>query len=131
MSVAWDSDAKAIIDTWYNYAVTQDEFANAVLQKGVAHARKNGGVAYIVDSSQATGIFSQEIQHFIETDIFPAFVKAGIKYFITILSKSAITNMGITRYSVKAGPLGLQLVNVDSLESATDWLKSNTKHSKK
>lgn len=131
LSVAWDSEVKAVIDTWLNYAVTQGEFANAVLHKGLAHAQKNGGIAYIVDSSQATGIFSQEIQRFIETDIFPAFAKAGIQYFITILSKSSVTNMGINRYSAKAEPLGLQLVNVDSLESARDWLRSNAKPSKK
>jgi hypothetical protein len=125
LSVAWDSEAKAIVDTWTSYNVTKDQFSNAVLNKGLAHARANGGVAYIVDSSQAEGTFSQEIQDFIGSDIFPAFAKANIKYFITILSKSVVTNMGIKRYSAKVGPLGIQLVNVDSLRSAVDWLSKN------
>jgi hypothetical protein len=127
LSVFWDSEAKATIDAWTNYKVTKDEFSNAVLNKGLAHARANNGIAHIVDSSQAEGTFSQEIQDFIGTDVFPAFTKANIKYFITIMSKSAMTNMGIKRFAAKTGPLGLQLVSVDSLPSAVDWLKKNAR----
>ncbi len=78
-----------------------------------------------MDSSNATGTFSQEIQQLIGTDIFPAFAKGGIRFFITILSKSAITNLGIKSYSSKTGPHGLQLVEVASLDVAIRWLKEN------
>ena len=38
-----------------------------------------------MDSSTAHGAFSQEIQSFIGSDVFPAFAKHGIRYFITLV----------------------------------------------
>ena len=98
-----------------------------MLRKGLPYAQARGGRAFIVDSSQATGTFSTEIQNFIGSDVFPAFHKAGIKYFITILSKSAITNMGIKTYSAKTGPLGIELVTAAGIPEALDWLKKNAR----
>ncbi len=83
-------------------------------------------MAWIVDSSQATGAFSQEIQDYIGSDIFPAFAANGIKYFITVNSQvSAITKMTVRNYSAKTGPHGLQLVELASAEDAIEWLRAN------
>jgi hypothetical protein len=125
MTVEWDSDAKAIVDTWADYGVSKEAFAEAVLQKGVVHAKTNGGKAYIVDSSRATGTFSSEIQQFIGSDIFPAFVKNGIEYFITISSDYMTTNMSIKDYSAKAGPNGLKLVEAKNLSAAVAFMRDN------
>ncbi len=103
-----------------------EEFSEAVLVKGLNHSKQSNGRAWIVDSSKAEGAFSQEIQKFIETDIFPAFVKNGVKYFITINSKVApLTRLTVRQYSATAGPLGLQLVEVNSVADAKNWLKEN------
>lgn len=95
---------KAVVDTWTDYNVTKDEFSTAI-DRSLAHSRANGGIAYIV--------------------VFPAFVNAKIKYFVTAPSKSAVTNMGVKGYCARVGPLGLHLVDVDSMKSAVDWLKKN------
>ncbi len=124
---SWEPSVKAMIDTWSSYAVSLAEFKEVVLSKGVSHAKLNGAKAWIVDSSQATGAFSKEIQSFIGSDIFPAFAKIGIKYFITITSQSAITRMSISSYTEKAGPNGLSLLEVSSTEQAFEWLKKNLK----
>jgi hypothetical protein len=50
-----------MVDTWTTYNVSLEEFKDAVLVKGVNYARANGGVAWIVDSSKAQGVFTQEI----------------------------------------------------------------------
>lgn len=126
LDVTWDNSVKAIIDTWTTYAITLEEFKEAVLVKGVNHAKANCGVAWIVDSSQAKGSFSQEIQMFIGSDIFPTFAKIGIKYFITINSQvSAVTKMTVRSYSAKTGPNGLQLVELNSVQDAIMWLKEH------
>ena len=126
LEVEWMGDVKAIVDTWSNYNVTLEEFRDSVLNKGLKHAKANGGVAYIVDSSTAKGVFSQEIQAFIDSDVFPAFAKGGIKYFITITSQvSSVTKMTVKNYSAKAGPHGLKLVELNSLKDAVEWLKLN------
>jgi hypothetical protein len=126
MTSTWADDVKAVVDTWQNYHATLEEFKESVLEKGINHAKANGGVAWIVDSSQAKGAFPQEIQAFIASDVFPAFVKNGIKYFITINSQvSAITNMTVSSFSAKAGPLGLKLLELNSADDAKEWLKAN------
>jgi hypothetical protein len=122
----WRDDVKAVVDTWTTYAVTKNEFRDAVLVKGVSFAGPRRVRAWIVDSSKAVGTFSQEIQEFIGTDIFPSFARIGVKYFITINSKaSALTKMTVASYSAKAGPSGLKLLEVASADDAVAWLKAN------
>lgn len=126
MDTFWLSDVHAILDTWTTYVVSLADFKEAVLIKGLTHAKNNRGRAWIVDSSTARGAFGNEIQDFIGTDIFPSFAKAGIKYFITILPKeSAVTKMTVKSYSAKVGPSGIQLVEVNSVDDAIEWLKQN------
>ena len=126
LEVTWNEDVKAIVDTWVNYFVSLEEFKEAVLVKGLAHAKANGGIAWIVDSSKAELAFSPEIQNFIGTDIFPAFASNGIKYFITITSQvSALTRLNVHTYAAKTGPNGLQLVELNSVDDAVTWLRRN------
>jgi hypothetical protein len=129
LEVSWRAEVKAIVDTWMDYGVTLEEFREAVLVKGVNYARQNGGIAYIVDSSQAKGCFSQEIQAFIGSDVFPTFVKNGIKYFITINSQvSALTQGTVRAYQAKTASCGLKLVEVNSVNDAIMWLTNNSKN---
>jgi hypothetical protein len=129
LKVYWNATAKAVIDKWENYAVPLDDFRNSVLVKGLDHAKANGGVAWIVDSSTAKGAFSQEIQAFIGTDVFPELQKAGIKYFITVMPKSALTALTVKNYQAKAGPHGLTLVEVASEADALAYLAEQKKQS--
>ena len=124
MTVNWNGDVKAIVDTWNDYSVPLEDFSEAVLVKGLDHARANGGVAWIVDSSNATGVFSQEIQAFIASTVFSTLATNGIKYFITITStRSAITRLTVSSYTAKLGPSGIQLLEVNSVDEAIEWLK--------
>lgn len=126
LDVSYDTSAKAIIDKWSNYDVSLDEFKNAVLIKGLNWAKRNKARAWIVDSTSADGVFSTEIQKFIETDVFPAFAQNGIKFFVTIKStSSAMTNLTISTYKAKVGPAGLKLVEAQSTINAIDWIKQN------
>ena len=127
LTVTWNSEVRAIIDTWKTYFISLEEMKEAVLIKGLEHAKNNNAQAWIVDSSSAVGVFSPEIQDFIGSDIFPAFVANGIKYFITINSEvSAMTRMNVKTYASKTGPLGLKLVELNSAADAIMWLKENS-----
>lgn len=126
MDTFWIQDVHAILDQWTTYVVPLADFKEAVLVKGLNYAKSHLGKAWIVDSSTAKGAFSGEIQDFIGADLFPAFAKAGIKYFITILPKeSAVTRMTVKNYSSKVGPSGIKLVEVNSVDDAIEWLKQN------
>ena len=121
----FDSEAKVVIDTWTTYDISLEDFKEAVLIKGVNYGKANGVVAWIVDSHNAIGAFSEEIQAFIGTDIFPTFAKIGVKYFMTINSGSIVTNKNIAQYSAQVGPNGMQLITGYSAEGAIEWIMKN------
>ena len=123
--VEWDPDAKAIIDSWTTYFVSLEEFREAVLIKGINYAQPRGVEAWIVDSHKAQGVFSPEIQKFIETDIFPAFARIGVKYFMTINAENALTKLSVSQYTAKAGPSGMKVLNGSTAQGAIEWLKKN------
>lgn len=123
LTVQFEPSLKVVVDTWTSYFVTLDEFKDAVLVKGLGFAHPRGVQAWVVDSSRAKGAFSPECQAFIGSDIFPAFAKHGVKYFITINAESAVTKMTVREYQSKAGPHGLKLVEVKGVADAFEWLR--------
>ena len=126
LTVTWNAEVKAIIDTWTSYSVSLEEFRKAVLEKGLDYGKERGVQAWIVDSSSAKGVFQPEIQEFIGSDVFPMFGSIGVKHFITISSQvSALTNMTVKTYASKTGPNGLQLVELNSTADAIMWLQHN------
>ncbi len=123
--VEYDSAARAIIDTWSTYFVSLEEFKEAILIRGINHAKANNVHAWIVDSHKAKGVFSPEIQKFIASEVFPAFAKIGIKYFMTITSEDAVTRLSVNKYSTEVGPNGMKLLKGSSAEGAVEWLTKN------
>ena len=121
----WMETVKANVDTWKTYGITLEQFREAILEKGVASAKKSGCRAWIMDASQAKGAFPAEVQKLIEDEVFKTFAKIGIKYFIVVKSGSAITNMSINRYTAHAGPCGLQMVEVPDVKTAIEWLEKH------
>ena len=127
MISTWEADVNAILDTWTDYYVSLDEFRDAVLIKGLGFAKKHGGSAWIVDSSKAKGVFSQELQQFIASDVFKTFFDNGIKFFITIKPNvPGLTSMNVRSYSANAGPAGIKLIDVSSVADAKMWLKEHS-----
>jgi hypothetical protein len=127
VTVEWDSSVRAIIEHWANLSlIPLAEFRTAVLDKGLQHAAANQGNAYIVDHSAAKGAFIRDIQEFIETQVNPAFAKAGIKYFLSVPSKdSPLANMAAKRYQGRLDRSGIQHVDVSSVVEAVAWLRTN------
>jgi len=123
--VEWNDEVKAVFDTWSNYSITVPQFRETILKKGVAHAKANGGRAWVMDASRAKGAFPPEIQKLIETEVFKTFAGIGVKYFITIKSTSAVTNMSIKSYTAHLGPCGIQMVEVPDQSKAIAWLKEH------
>lgn len=126
LKITWDAEARAIIDTWESYDISLDDFREAVLVRGLSHSKANQGRAWIVDSSRAKGTFSQKIQNYINSDIFPAFSLNGVLYFITIPPKTdPNTMLTVKQYQSVTGLNGLQLIEKDNVEEALLWLKEN------
>ena len=125
LRIEWNSEGNTMVDTWTKYSITVEQFRQAVLIQGIAFAKAHGVKSWVMDAAQAKGAFSPDVQKMIETENFPIFAKAGIKYFMTIKSASAITNMSIDKYAAKLGPNGIQMVDVPDLKGAIAWLKAH------
>jgi len=123
--VEWNDEVKATIDTWSSYRISQSQFREAILEKGVSNAKAHGGRAWIMDATKAKGAFSQEVHNLIENEVFKTFATIGVKYFLTVKSTSAITNMSIRSYTAHLGPCGIQMVEVPDVDKAISWLKAN------
>jgi len=121
--IEWDSTENIMIAHWLSYAVTLAEYKEAIYNKGLNMVKIHKSKALIIDSSKAKGVFSMEIQNFTKDVVYPAEVKLGLKYFITIDSESALTNMNVKMYSVNADSSGLKTVKASSIKGAIDWLK--------
>lgn len=126
MTSVWESDVNAVLDIWTSYSISLDEFKEAILIKGLPFAKSHGGKAWIIDSSKAKGVFPQDIQQYIGSDILPAFNRNGIKFLITIKPEViGLTSMTVSSYSSKVGPAGIKLVDVSSVADAKMWLKAH------
>jgi hypothetical protein len=125
LRVEWNSEGNTMVDTWTKYSITVEQFRQSVLIQGIAFAKAHGVKSWVMDASKATGAFSRDVQNLIEAENFPTFARAGIKYFLTIKSNSAITNMSIGGYASKLGPNGIQMVDVPDLKGAIAWLKAH------
>ena len=123
--VEWNDEVKATIDTWSTYSITVQQFREAILEKGVANAKAQGGRAWVMDASKAKGAFPSDVQKLIEAEVLPTFAKIGVKYFFTVKSASAITNMSIKTYSAHMGPCGIEMVEVPGVAAAVAWLKEH------
>jgi len=125
--VEWCEDVKAVKDRWLSFFISLEEFSQAVMITGVEYARAHRAVAWIADASEAKGVFPQEIQDFISQQVFKAFTDIGIKYFISVQPKSAVSKLGVKRYESELGPHGIQLVEVASVEGAFAFLREQVK----
>ena len=121
----WDSDVNAIIDTWDNQFVTLEQFEEAICKKGIDCAKEHGTNAWIVDAQEATSVFTRELMEYIDSTVLPLFHQSGIKYFLSIRPKDIVANITVKKYTEKAGPHGITLVECDSVESALEWLKGS------
>ena len=65
----------------------------------IGSAKAHRARAWIMDAARAIGAFPQDVQKLIEAEVFKTFAAIGVKYFITIKSASAVTNMSINRFT--------------------------------
>ncbi len=122
----WEADVKSVLDTWSNYSISLEEFQEMFVGKSLEYAKHNGGIAFIIDSSFAKGQLAPEIQDYIARTAYQKLLNNGIKNFITIKPMvPGLTNLTVKNYSANAGPAGIQLIEVSSVEDAKLWLKEN------
>ena len=113
---------QTIIDTWTELNASFEDWKKTIYEIGILEfAPKNGVKTWITDTSQATGVFSNEIQTFREEVSAAAMAKSGIKLFFTVTSDSAIATLSARKTSkVYSGHGEMQSLVVSSLQEAFD-----------
>lgn len=78
----------------------------------------------MVDTRKAKGVLSDDVLEFITKQGHAMFAANGIKYFITVRPQSATAALSFKRVEKVVGPSGMQLVAVESLDQALEFLRS-------
>ncbi len=126
LTVEWNEELQAVVDTWFSYSISEDEFQEAILENGLSYAKSKDCHTWVVDSSIAIGVLPERVHAFIESTVIPSFSNAGIKRFVSISSdKSVLTQMNVDRFCEGMQNNGVQVHRFQDFESAKRWLKQN------
>ena len=87
---------------------------------------KNKVKVLVVDTSQATGVFSQEDQQWLAEYAIPELAKAGLKAVITVLPKNANTLLATKRWKLNGSQSGTDYLEADSIQTAFEVAKQYT-----
>jgi hypothetical protein len=74
----------------------------------------------IIDTGATTGVLAQEDQEWIIKDFFPRVAKTATKALITVVPKSALTNLANKRWQSVGNAFGFEMYNVGSAADAEE-----------
>lgn len=124
---SWLASEHTVIDAWESFFITLADFKKAIFDTALPQAAKLGATAWIVDTSKAKGVLADDVLAFITGQGHALFAAKGIKHFITVRPKSATAALSFQRVEKVVGPSGMQLVTVDSVEAAIEFLRAERK----
>lgn len=124
---SWLAQERAVVDAWESFFIGLPEFKKAIFESALPKAAKLGATAWIVDTRNARGVLPDEVLTFISQHGHALFAAKGIKHFITVRPKSPTAALSLQRVEKVVGPSGMQLITVDSVEAALEFLRSERK----
>ncbi len=119
----WEEDVKAVIAEWTTFSIKLEQFKE-ILDAYLSFAAEKKISNWIVDSGSTVGFVSDEINTWLQAEWFPLALQKGITKFITIVPKSAITQLSNDAWQATVGE-GFTVLNVANLEEAKKWIKEN------
>lgn len=120
----WEEDVKAVRAEWTTFSIKLDQFKE-ILDFYLNYASEKKIKNWIVDSANTVGFVSDEINAWLQSEWFPLALKKGITAFITIVPKSAITQLSNDSWQATIGE-GFTVLNVANLDEAKKWIKENS-----
>ena len=120
---SWLPEERVVIDTWESFFISLPDFRTAIFETALPAAVALGADAWIVDTHDARGVFSDDVQHFIATKGHALFAERGIRYFITVRPRRTAPGLSLQHVEDTVGPAGMQLVTVDSVDAALAFVR--------
>jgi hypothetical protein len=112
----FDSKQKIIVVTWKS--LSGHPYLKECVQMHVDLVKEKGAQALIIDVSEATGVPTQEEQSWFGSYVFPNYDKYGLKIIVTILPKSALTEMSARKWNQTASTFRFNTFETGSKENA-------------
>lgn len=115
----------AIIDTWTSLMITLDDYKSTIYNIGILDfAPKNRVTTWVIDTSNAAGVFKPEIQEFRQNIVGPKCVEIGIRNFFIVQPQSAIGKLSTRKTTnIYAGQKAMQTFEVSSIDEVLTMLK--------
>ncbi len=121
----WESEIKSVVAIWQHYFIDENVFLEAI-KKVLKHAKENHAVAWIVDASNAKGLFKPEFIEKLRIDFFPKLKIIGIDYVLSIAPKhNSFAKVNANKYKNEMKKVGMVNVEFKDIESAINWLHEN------
>ena len=128
MTGKYDIAHSAILDTWSSLMISQEQFKSTIFDVGVAFAMANEIRYWIVDTSNAVGVFKKDVQAYIDSTVAPKFAEIGIIYFFIVLPQSAIAKLSAKHIAkINDDQKGMQTVQVGSVAEALSIIDKHSK----
>ena len=115
VSVRHDPAIGAVIVRWLRYA---DEAVRPALGKQLELIRAHRLTTVIVDSSEAVGAYSTEMNHWIGRDFVPQLTRTTLRGFVTVVPRSAVADLANQGWQDADASLGFPMVQVATAAEA-------------
>lgn len=110
--------------SWFNtHELTQESFKEELKNSEVAAFEKIQPHSYLVDSSNFQFIIETSTQEWISQNIFPVYVKNGLKKMAFLVSSEVIAQISIEQVMDEERSKTFQIKYFDKETEAIDWLK--------
>ena len=117
VSVTHDPKLQAVIVRWLRY---QDQAVKPALGMQLDLIRKHSLRTVVVDSREAVGAYSAEMNHWIGVDFVPLLERTTMKAFVTVVPRSAVADLANKGWQEGQDGLGFQMVEVASMAEAEE-----------
>jgi hypothetical protein len=115
VSVRTDLTLKAVVVRWLRY----DDFAvKPALEEQLAQIQQHGLRTVIVDSSDAVGGYSPEMNRWVGVEFVPRMSTTQVRQIVTVVSHSSLAEMSNREWQNGGRSSGLRMVEVSSMAEA-------------
>ncbi len=122
--IYWEEDVQAVRVEWLRLFMKLDDFKK-VVEYALGILRENHGAIWIADSSNSKGVFSEEVQEYMQMDDVATFAKmAGLSMLLTVMPQnSGLSSMSTNKWKKRAEEKHIYYMEeFKDLKSCKEWI---------
>ncbi|WP_291726475.1 hypothetical protein [Bernardetia sp.] len=127
-TINFDKTKSILSKSWTSKTedLDEDTFSSEVIK--IAEYTEEYKVQYILDDTRDfTFTISVELQNWVDNEVFPRFIAAGLKKYAIIVSKEFISQLSIEQtMEGDAGSQSFEVQYFDNTEEANNWIMNRS-----